>query len=147
MQSELLLLVLLMVVVASALVWLSLVMAATEGGVSRVTRASLNNLILAVQTDLDLGQFSRMKRIEKIHKVQRLIADRYATAGSCAFFRIVCNVMDGALVAGIASLFGAELWIATGRRRLETTGYHAGVRPDHHCGGGPDTLREGAQPE
>ncbi|KFI81246.1 hemolysin family protein [Bifidobacterium psychraerophilum] len=111
MQSELLLLVLLMVVVASALVWLSLVMAATEGAVSRVTRASLNNLILAVQTDLDLGQFSRMKRIEKIHKVQRLIADRYATAGSCAFFRIVCNVMDGALVAGIASLFGAELWI------------------------------------
>ncbi|MCI1217767.1 MAG: hemolysin family protein [Bifidobacterium crudilactis] len=111
MEAELLVLVVLMVILASALVWLSLIMAATEGAVSRVTRASLNNLILEVQTDLDLGQFSRMKRIEKIHRVQRLIADRYATAGSCAFFRIVCNVLDGALVVAIVSLFHLPLWI------------------------------------
>jgi CBS domain containing-hemolysin-like protein len=111
MQGELLALVVVMVLVASALVWLSLVMAATEGAVSRVTRASLNNLILAVQTDLDLGQFSRMKRIEKIHRVQRLIADRYATAGSCAFFRIVCNILDGSLVVAIVSILGLPLWI------------------------------------
>ncbi|MDN6854881.1 MAG: HlyC/CorC family transporter, partial [Bifidobacterium crudilactis] len=111
MEAELLVLVVLMVILASALVWLSLIMAATEGAVSRVTRASLNNLILEVQTDLDLGQFSRMKRIEKIHRVQRLISDRYATAGSCAFFRIVCNVLDGALVVAIVSLFHLPLWI------------------------------------
>jgi CBS domain containing-hemolysin-like protein len=111
MEAELLVLVVLMVILASALVWLSLIMAATEGAVSRVTRASLNNLILEVQTDLDLGQFSRMKRIEKIHRVQRLIADRYVTAGSCAFFRIVCNVLDGALVVAIVSLFHLPLWI------------------------------------
>ena len=35
-------------VVALLLVWLSLSMAATEGAVGRVTRASLNNLILEV---------------------------------------------------------------------------------------------------
>ncbi|MDN6209916.1 MAG: HlyC/CorC family transporter, partial [Bifidobacterium crudilactis] len=50
MEAELLVLVVLMVILASALVWLSLIMAATEGAVSRVTRASLNNLILEVQT-------------------------------------------------------------------------------------------------
>ena len=53
----------------------------------------------------------KMKKIDKIHRVQRLIADRYATAGSCAFFRIACNVLDGVLVSSIASLWGAELWI------------------------------------
>lgn len=42
--------------------------------------------------------------------MQRLIADRYATAGSCAFFRITCNVLDGVLVAAIASLCDAPLW-------------------------------------
>ena len=87
-----------LVLVAALFVWLSLTMAAAEGAVARVTRASLNNLILEVQTD-------------KIHRVQRLIADRYATAGSCAFFRIACNVLDGVLVSSIASLWGAELWI------------------------------------
>ena len=86
-------------------------MAAAEGAVARVTRASLNNLILEVQTDSEASQFLKMKKIDKIHRVQRLIADRYATAGSCAFFRIACNVLDGVLVSSIASLWGAELWI------------------------------------
>ena len=40
--------------VALLLVWLSLSMAATEGAVGRVTRASLNNLILEIQTDAEL---------------------------------------------------------------------------------------------
>ena len=38
-------------------VWLSLTMAAAEGAVARVTRASLNNLILEVQTDSEASQF------------------------------------------------------------------------------------------
>ena len=37
-------------VVALLLVWLSLSMAATEGAVGRVTRASLNNLTFAIHT-------------------------------------------------------------------------------------------------
>ena len=100
-----------LVLVAALFVWLSLTMAAAEGAVARVTRASLNNLILEVQTDSEASQFLKMKKIDKIHRVQRLIADRYATAGSCAFFRIACNVLDGVLVSSIASLWGAELWI------------------------------------
>ena len=72
--------------------------------------ASLNNLILEIQTDTEASQFIRDKKIKRIHKVQRLIADRYATAGSCAFFRITCNVLDGVLVAAIASLCDAPLW-------------------------------------
>ncbi|RSX53913.1 Transporter associated domain-containing protein [Bifidobacterium goeldii] len=99
-----------LVLVAALLVWFSLSMAAAEGAVSRVTRASLNNMILEVQTDSETSQFLRMKKIDRIHKVQRLIADRYATAGSCAFFRIMCNVLDGVLVTCIAALFGAPLW-------------------------------------
>ena len=97
-------------IVAALLVWLSLSMAAAESAVSRVTRASLNNLILEVQTDPEVSQFLRMKKISRIHKVQHLIADRYSTAGSCAFFRIACNVLDGVLVACIATLFDAPVW-------------------------------------
>ena len=37
-------------VAAALLIWLSLTMASAEGAVSRVTRASLNNLILETQT-------------------------------------------------------------------------------------------------
>lgn len=64
-----------LVVIALLLVWLSLSMAATEGAVGRVTRASLNNLILEIQTDTEASQFIRDKKIKRIHKVQRLIAD------------------------------------------------------------------------
>ncbi|MCI1223108.1 MAG: hemolysin family protein [Bifidobacterium subtile] len=105
-----LLLVAVLAVVTLLLVWLSLSMAAAEAAVGRVTRASLNNLIFEVQTDTETSRFTRLKKIAKIHTVQRLIADRFATAGSCAFFRIACNVLDGVLVSSIASLFGAVLW-------------------------------------
>ncbi|WEV73108.1 hemolysin family protein [Bifidobacterium sp. ESL0790] len=99
-----------LVVIAALLVWLSLIMASSESAVSRVTRASLNNRILEVQTNEELGHLAQVKQIGKIHKVQRLIVDRYATSGSCAFFRITCNVFDGVLVAIIAMLVGAPFW-------------------------------------
>ncbi|MBM6699394.1 HlyC/CorC family transporter [Bifidobacterium pullorum subsp. saeculare] len=99
-----------LVLVAVLLVWLSLTMAAVEGAVARVTRSNLNNLILEVQTDQEIGQLMRMKRIDRIHKVQRLIADRHATVGGCSFFRVACNVLDGVIVCGIAALYGAPLW-------------------------------------
>lgn len=60
-----------LVLVAALFVWLSLTMAAAEGAVARVTRASLNNLILEVQTDSEASQFLKMKKIDKIHRVQR----------------------------------------------------------------------------
>ena len=81
METTTIALIAALAVVALLLVWLSLSMAAAEGAVGRVTRASLNNLILEIQTDADVSQFIRDKKIKRIHKVQRLIADRYATAG------------------------------------------------------------------
>ena len=96
--------------VAILFVWLSLTMAAAESAVSRVTRSHLNNLVLQTQTDDEASAFDKRKRIDRIHRVQRMIADRYATTGSCAFLRISCNVLVGVLVCAIASLYGAPLW-------------------------------------
>ena len=110
-DTSTIILVVALVVVAALLVWLSLSMAAAESAVGRVTRAGLNNKILEVQTDTETSQFIRMKKIGKIHTVQRLIANRYATSGSCAFFRITCNVFDGVLVACVASLLDAPIWL------------------------------------
>ena len=97
-------------VLALALAWLSLMLASTEAAVTRVTRSSLNNLILETQTQ-DITQFERMKRIDRIHRVQRMLVDRNATSASAAFFRILFNVLDGVLVSSIASVFVASLWL------------------------------------
>ena len=109
-QSTIIALSVALVLLAALLVWLSLSLAAAEGAIGRVTRASLNNLILEVQTDGENSQFASMKKIDRIHRVQRLIANRYATAGSCAFFRICCNVLVGTLVALVTGLWGAPWW-------------------------------------
>ena len=110
-QSTLIVLSVALVLLAALLVWLSLSLAAAEGAIGRVTRASLNNRILEVQTDGEINQFAGMKTIDRIHRVQRFIVNRYATAGSCAFFRISCNVLVGTLVALVAGLWGAPWWI------------------------------------
>ena len=62
----------------------------TEGAVGRGHEASRNNLILEIADGYEASTI-RDKKIKRIHKVQRSIADRYATAGSCAFFRITCK--------------------------------------------------------
>ena len=100
-----------MVTVVALLVWRSLSMAAAEGAIGRVTRANLNNRIFEVQTDPDTNQFTTTKKVKRIHQVQRFIANRYATAGSCAFFRITCNVLSGVFVAIVAGTWGASWWI------------------------------------
>ena len=147
MEGMTIVIIAVLIIVALLLVWLSLSMAATEGAVARVTRASLNNLILEIQTDSEISPFIRGKKIKRIHKVQRLVSDRYATAGSCAFFRITCNVLDGVLVACIAVMFDAPLWsellcgfvfalIVAVRGSVQACGHHAatcqcGVGRDH----------------
>ncbi|PWG60765.1 hemolysin family protein [Bifidobacterium catulorum] len=110
MNERLIPIIVAMAAVALLLVWLSLVMASTEGAITRVTRSSLNNLILEVQTG-DESQFTKMKQLDRIHRVQRLVSDRFATSGSCAFFRIVCNILDGVLVACISDALGAPIWV------------------------------------
>ncbi|MEK0306600.1 hemolysin family protein [Bifidobacterium favimelis] len=99
-----------MAVVILLLVGLSLVMAAAEGAVTRVTRSSLNNLILGLQTDSELTQFTRMKRVDKVHKAQHLISDRHATVSGCAYFRIICDILVGVLVVLIAQACGLLFW-------------------------------------
>ena len=101
-----------LVILAILLVWLSLAMAAAEGAIPRVTRASLNNLMIEAQTRDDEGSaIVRMRRISRIHRVKKLIADRYATSGACAFVRVLCNVLDGVLVAVLAHCFDSPLWL------------------------------------
>lgn len=97
--------------VAVLLVWLSLAMAAAEGAVPRVTRSSLNNLMIEEQTNDSESQVVRLRKLARIRRAKRLIADRYATSGACAFVRIVCNVLDGVAFAAIAAALGASLWL------------------------------------
>ena len=95
-----------LIVLAILLVWLSLAMAAAEGAVPRVTRASLNNLMIEAQThDDEISAIVRMRKIARIHRVKKLIADRYATSGACAFVRVLCNVLDGVLIAALVAFF------------------------------------------
>lgn len=98
-------------IVAVLLVWLSLAMAAAEGAVPRVTRSSLNNLMIEEQTNDSESQVVRLRKLARIRRAKRLIADRYATSGACAFVRIVCNVLDGVAFAAIAAALGASLWL------------------------------------
>lgn len=100
-----------LMIVTLLLVWLSLVLSSDEFAVSRVTRSSLNNKILEVQTDSELGHLVQHKRIDRIHRVQKMIADRSGTASACAFFRIVCNILSGVFVAAIAVEFSAPNWV------------------------------------
>ena len=71
-----------MALAAIALVVLSLALAEAQGALNRVTRSSLNNLILGLQTDQELSQFSRMKRIDRIHRAQSLISQRQVTGSA-----------------------------------------------------------------
>lgn len=100
------------VVIAVCLVWLSLSMAAAEGAIPRVTRASLNNMVIEIQTNEDeISAIVRMRKIARIHRVKRLISDRYAASSACVFVRIFCNVLDGVLIASLASVFDSPLWL------------------------------------
>ncbi|CQB86863.1 membrane protein [Gardnerella vaginalis] len=98
-------------IVAVLLVWLSLAMAAAEGAVPRVTRSSLNNLMIEEQTNDNESQIVRLRKLARIRRAKKLIADRYATSGACAFVRIVCNVLDGVAFSAITATLGAPLWL------------------------------------
>ena len=110
MTNRSILILVALALVVLILVGLSLILAAAEGSVTRVTRSSLNNLILGLQTDQDLSQFSRMKRIDRIHKAQKLISQRQATSSGCAYFRIICDILIGLLVGGMTQVAGFPVW-------------------------------------
>lgn len=97
--------------VALLLAWISLLMAGVESSITRITRASLNNLMIEAQTDDELSQFNKEKRIKRIHTLQTMITQRYSAAASCAFFRIFSNVLIGAIVVIILALFSQPIWL------------------------------------
>lgn len=102
--------VIVLAVVAAALTWASMLMAALESAIGRVTRANLNNYTIEIQTDAEMTQFTRRKAMTKVAKVQRILANRRASGGGCAFYRVLCSVLVGVLVACVAWLLDAPLW-------------------------------------
>ncbi|KFI66566.1 hemolysin family protein [Bifidobacterium magnum] len=99
-----------MAVAAVLLAAVSMLMAGLEGAIVRVTRANVNNAMIDLQTDGELSHFSRMKLVGRMHRVQRLLANRHAASAACSFMRITCNVLIGALVACITGLFSFPWW-------------------------------------
>lgn len=97
--------------VAVASIWFSLELAGLEAAVTRVTRTELNNLSLATQSDEQATDFEREKKLRRIAQVQKLVAERNATASSASFFRIVMNVITGVSVVVIAAQFTELLWV------------------------------------
>lgn len=98
-------------IIAILAIWFSFVMAACEAAISRVTRTGLNNLSLDVQTDEDLTDFEKQKRLRKVRIVQKLVASRNATSSSASFMRICMNVLTGVLLVFIVARFTPIWWI------------------------------------
>lgn len=112
MSEELMIVLIVALGIAAVLLaWLSMMLAALESAISRVTRANLNNLMIEVQSDDELSDFTRAKKIKRLHAAQRIVMHRYAASNSCAFFRICGNVLTGVLVACIAATLGYAMWI------------------------------------
>ncbi len=94
-------------VIALLTIWFSFVMAACEAAINRVTRTGLNNLSLDVQTDEDLTDFEKQKKLRKVAQVQKLVASRNATSSSASFMRIFMNVLTGVLLTFIIAQYTA----------------------------------------
>lgn len=93
------------------LVWLSFAMDSAEGAMSRVSRASLNNLMIEIQTNEHDSALTRMRKLTRAHRVKRFIVDRYVTSGACTFARTVCNVLIGIVLAAFVGVCQAPMWV------------------------------------
>lgn len=98
-------------VIALLTIWFSFVMAACEAAINRVTRTGLNNLSLDVQTDEDLTDFEKQKKLRKVAQVQKLVASRNATSSSASFMRIFMNVLTGVLLTFIVAQYTRLWWV------------------------------------
>lgn len=111
-QTMMITVTVILAVVTVALAAVSMLMAGLEGAVARVTRANINNAVIEVQTDTEQSQFTRMKTVSKLHRIQQLMTNRRATSSACSFVRIMCCVLIGTLVGCIMSLYDLAWWIA-----------------------------------
>ena len=91
-------------------VWFAIIMAVCETAIGRVSRSTLNNMVVEVQTN-DESDFVSRRKLKRIHAVQKFVTHRYATAASCSFMRIVANICEGVFIAVIAQLVGAAVWL------------------------------------
>ncbi len=91
-------------------VWFAIIMAVCETAIGRVSRSTLNNMVVEVQTN-DESDFVSRRKLKRIHAVQKFVTHRYATAASCSFMRIVANICEGVFIAVIAQLAGAAVWL------------------------------------
>ncbi|TCD55086.1 HlyC/CorC family transporter [Alloscardovia theropitheci] len=96
-------------VVSAGLLWFSLIMAANESAIARVTRSNLNNLMLDVRTNED-SEFLRRKTIARIRHAQNVILQRQRAVMTCTFSRVMSNILIGALVAIATGVFGVAIW-------------------------------------
>ena len=81
-------------------VWFAIIMAVCETAIGRVSRSTLNNMVVEVQTN-DESDFVSRRKLKRIHAVQKFVTHRYATAASCSFMRIVANICEGVFIAVI----------------------------------------------
>ncbi|MBQ1301420.1 MAG: HlyC/CorC family transporter [Aeriscardovia sp.] len=91
-------------------VWSSLVLAAQEAAVMQITRTSVNNFSFNTQTDPNLTQFERAKKLKKLKKVQHLIHKRSLTASAASFWRVIMNIFSGVGLSLLAIQFVDRLW-------------------------------------
>lgn len=109
MTSEQVILMVVLILIAAAVIWFAIAMAVCEAAIGRISRSTLNNMVVEVQTN-DESAFISRRKLRKIRRVQQFVSHRHATAASCSFMRIVANICEGALALAIAQLAGAPLW-------------------------------------
>ncbi|MBR4399798.1 MAG: HlyC/CorC family transporter [Aeriscardovia sp.] len=91
-------------------VWSSLVLATQEAAVMQITRTSVNNFSFNAQTDKNLTEFERAKKLKKLRKVQHLINKRSLTASAASFWRVIMNIFSGVGLSLLAIQFIDRLW-------------------------------------
>ncbi|MBO6006715.1 MAG: HlyC/CorC family transporter [Aeriscardovia sp.] len=91
-------------------VWSSLILAAQEAAVMQITRTAINNFSFNAQTDTNLTEFERSKKLKKLRKVQHLINKRPLTASAASFWRVIMNIFSGVALCLLAVQFIDRLW-------------------------------------
>lgn len=76
----------------------------------QITRTSVNNFSFNTQTDKNLTEFERTKKLKKLRKVQHLINKRPLTASAASFWRITMNIFSGVALSLLAIQFIDKLW-------------------------------------
>lgn len=92
--------------------WFSLITAAVETAMTRVTRSSVNDELVQLHSEQSqVSQFARVKIVNRLSRVQYMITRRIAVSRACALYRVASNVIVGVMVTGIAALFLMPAWM------------------------------------